>query len=86
VIYPGSASGVVGREILVVDALEPGHYEDYRRASAVIARTGGRLSHGATLLRELKKPSAVIGNLNGGLDGRRIAYSNGRIEFDGAGE
>lgn len=63
VIYPGTVEGVVGEDILLVHALEPGHYEQYQRARAVISRTGGRLSHGATLLRELKKPSAIIHDL-----------------------
>jgi len=82
VIYPGAATGVVGRDILIVNALEPGHFEDYRRAAAVIARTGGRLSHGATLLREIKKPSAVMQQIPDNLDGRTIHYSNGVIEVE----
>ncbi len=80
VIYPGAAEGIVGRDILIVDALEPGHFEDYRAAAAVIARTGGRLSHGATLLREIKKPSAVMQQIPGDLEGQKIRYANGQIE------
>jgi hypothetical protein len=81
VIYPGAAEGIVGTDILIVDALESGHYERYRAASAVIARTGGRLSHGATLLRELRKPSAVIAgaNVDGSLDGARVRYADGAL-------
>lgn len=79
VIYPGGVHGTVGVDILVVDALEPGHYEDYRKARAVIARTGGRLSHGATLLRELKKPSAVIPGIQV-CDGARVHYRDGRLD------
>jgi len=60
VIYPGKTEGRVGQEIVIVDALDPGQYESYKAANAVISRCGGRLSHGAILLRELKKPSAVI--------------------------
>lgn len=80
VIYPGSAEGIVGTEIMIVDALEPGHYEDYKQAKAVIARTGGRLSHGATLLRELKKPSAVMPLVPADLAGKRVRYADGVME------
>ncbi len=80
VIYPGRAEGVVGEEIMVVDALEPGHYEEYEKAKAVIARTGGRLSHGATLLRELKKPSAVMPLVGDDLRGKRVSYADGQLD------
>ncbi|MEM1000527.1 MAG: PEP-utilizing enzyme [Bacteroidota bacterium] len=80
VIYPGKVEGVVGEDILVVDALEPGHYAEYQKARAVVSRTGGRLSHGATLLRELKKPSAVIGDLNGDLQGKRVVLNGRKLE------
>lgn len=80
VIYPGKAEGVVGEDILIVHALEPGRYEQYKQAKAVIARTGGRLSHGATLLRELRKPSAVLQELPQEIsDGTAVIYSNGEI-------
>lgn len=80
VIYPGKATGEIGKEILIVDALEPGHYEDYKKAEAVIARTGGRLSHGATLLRELQKPSAVIQEAPADLsEGTKVTYDNGTL-------
>jgi pimeloyl-ACP methyl ester carboxylesterase len=79
-VYPGTVEGVVGADILVVDALEPGHYEAYKRARAVISRTGGRLSHGATLLRELRKPSAIIGGLAGELEGKRVRLVDGVCE------
>ncbi|MGF1582430.1 MAG: alpha/beta fold hydrolase [Gemmataceae bacterium] len=80
VIYPGKVTGTVGEDILIVDALEPGHYERYKEAKAVVARTGGRLSHGATLLRELRKPSAVLQELPAGLEvGREAVYDNGRL-------
>lgn len=78
VIYPGAAEGIVGQDILIVDALEPGHYADYQKARAVIARTGGRLSHGATLLRELKKPSAVMPGADFP-EGSRVRYWDGEI-------
>lgn len=80
VIYPGEVTGVVGEEILVVDALDPGQFENYRCHRAVIARTGGRLSHGATLLRELAKPSAVIPDFPRDLQGRRIVLSGDRYQ------
>jgi pimeloyl-ACP methyl ester carboxylesterase len=81
VIYPGAATGVVGRDILIVDALDAGQFEDYRRATAVIARSGGRLSHGATLLRELRKPSAVIGDAPQALDGQTVRYRDGQLSL-----
>ena len=78
-IYPGTVEGRVGEDIMVVDALEPGHYEAYKKAKAVISRTGGRLSHGATLLRELKKPSAIIGDLEKDLEGQIIKLVDGKV-------
>lgn len=80
-VYPGEVEGIVGQDIMVVTALEPGHYEAYKKAKAVISRTGGRLSHGATLLRELKKPSAIIGDLAEDLDGKRIRLTDGVVEI-----
>jgi hypothetical protein len=79
VIYPGRVEGILGEDIMLVDALEPGHYAEYQKAKGVVSRTGGRLSHGATLLRELKKPSAVIGNVDAGLVGKRVVLEGGRI-------
>lgn len=78
-IYPGEAEGIGGRDILVVDALEPGHFEHYKAAKAVVSRTGGRLSHGATLLRELKKPSAVQPDAPE-VEGKRVRFREGRVE------
>jgi pimeloyl-ACP methyl ester carboxylesterase/predicted DCC family thiol-disulfide oxidoreductase YuxK len=60
VIYPGEVSGIVGEDILVVDSLEPGQLEYYKKFKAIIARIGGSLSHGAILLRENSIPSAII--------------------------
>jgi hypothetical protein len=77
VIYPGEAEGLVGTDILIVDALDPGHLEEYKAAKAVIARTGGRLSHGATLLREIKKPSAVVPEVGSFEVGARVRYRDG---------
>ncbi len=81
VIYPGAAEGLVGVDILIVDALEPGHLEDYKKVKAVIARTGGRLSHGATLLREIKKPSAVVPDAARFEHGARVRYRDGVLEL-----
>lgn len=80
VIYPGSVRGILGQDILLVDALEPGHFEQYRQAQAVISRTGGRLSHGATLLRELKKPAAVMSKVEDAWIGKQVLYADGKIE------
>jgi hypothetical protein len=79
VIYLGRVEGILGKDILVVDALEPGHFEDYKQAKAVISRTGGRLSHGATLLRELQKPSAVISNFPKDFEEKFVIFENGKI-------
>jgi len=79
VIYLGHVEGILGKDILVVDALEPGHFEDYKQAKAVISRTGGRLSHGATLLRELQKPSAVISNFPKDFEEKFVIFENGKI-------
>lgn len=81
IIYPGSVEGIVGKDILIVDALEPGHYEAYKKAKAVISRTGGRLSHGSTLLRELKKPSAIIPSIPADLEGKEIELTDGKIRI-----
>jgi hypothetical protein len=64
-----------------VDALEPGLYEEYQKVKAVIARTGGRLSHGASLLRELKEPSAILPNIPSDLQGKKVTLDNGRLEI-----
>lgn len=81
-IQPGEANGVIGVDILVVDALEPGHFEDYKRAGAVISRTGGRLSHGATLLRELGKPSAILPDTPRGLEGKKAKFKDGKLDLE----
>jgi phosphoenolpyruvate synthase/pyruvate phosphate dikinase len=70
---------VLGEDILVVDTLKAGDYERFAAARAVIARTGGKLSHGATLLRELKKPSAVIPDIDTSQKGRAVHYYNGQV-------
>lgn len=80
VIYPGTAEGILGHDILLVDTLDPGHYADYQQARAVVVRMGGRLSHGATLLRELRKPSAVIPDADPSWHGARVRYQDGVLE------
>ena len=77
---PRSPAGILGQDILLVDALEPGHFEQYRQAPAVISRTGGRLSHGATLLRELKKPAAVMSKVEEAWIGKQVLYADGKID------
>ena len=81
VIYPGGAEGTLGEEILLVDSLDPGRYESYQQANAVIAKNGGRLSHGATLLRELNKPSAVIPRISESWRGQQVRYANGTLSL-----
>jgi len=80
VICKGEAQGVVGRNILIVDALDPGQFERYTAADAVVARMGGRLSHGSTLLREIGKPSAVIPDAPSDWEGKNVRYHNGKLE------
>jgi len=77
-IYPGRVTGIVGSDIIVVDALDPGHIEDYIAAKAVISKSGGRLSHGATLLREKRIPSAIIPDISVEMD-QKITFNNGKI-------
>ena len=77
VIYPGEVQGRIGTDILVVNALEPGHLGHYKKAKAVISRSGGRLSHGATLLREIQVPSAVIADLPEEIEKGQMARLNG---------
>lgn len=80
VIYPGGAEGKVGEDIIIVDALDPGQFEFYKAAKAVVARMGGRLSHGSTLLRELGKPSAILPDAPQGLEGKQVRYQDGTLE------
>jgi hypothetical protein len=42
---------------------------------------GGRLSHGSTLLRELRKPSAVIPEVDRNWLGREVLYRDGKLEL-----
>ncbi|ROM85324.1 alpha/beta hydrolase [Pseudomonas brassicacearum] len=78
-IYPGQAQGILGADILLEDTLDPGRHAHYQRARAVIARMGGRLSHGSTLLRELRKPSAVLPQVDATWLGREVVYRDGEL-------
>lgn len=80
VICKGEVEGVVGVDILIVDALDPGQFERYKAAKAVVARMGGRLSHGSTLLREIGKPSAVVPEAPRDWEGKRASFVNGVLE------
>lgn len=82
-IYPGRVEGILGKEILLEETLDPGRYLEYQAAQAVIARMGGRLSHGATLLRELRKPSAVLPDVDFAWLGRKVAYQDGELMLIG---
>ena len=81
VIYPGAVEGVLGEDVLLVDTLDPGLYANYQKAAAVITRMGGRLSHGATLLRELNKPSAVMPQVDPDWMGQRVRYANATLSL-----
>ncbi|KGS13478.1 alpha/beta hydrolase, partial [Pseudomonas coronafaciens] len=80
-IYPGQVQGILGEDILLEDTLDPGRHAHYQNARAVIARMGGRLSHGSTLLRELRKPSAVLPNVDMAWVGREVRYADGELRL-----
>lgn len=81
VIYYGEITGILGEDILVENSLDPGRYATYQQARAVIAIMGGKLSHGSTLLRELKKPSAVIPTLDRSWIGKRVTLKGNRVSL-----
>lgn len=76
-LCPGRAEGVLGEHILLEHALDPGRWQHYRRARGVIARCGGRLSHGATLMRELGIPAAVVPSVDSAWVGCCVRLDNG---------
>ncbi|MEO6677542.1 MAG: alpha/beta hydrolase [Pseudomonas sp.] len=78
-IYPGQVQGILGEDILLEDTLDPGRHAHYQAARAVIARMGGRLSHGSTLLRELRKPSAVLPQVDMAWVGCEVLYRDGEL-------
>lgn len=80
-IYPGQVQGILGEDILLEDSLDPGRHAHYQAARAVIARMGGRLSHGSTLLRELRKPSAVLPQADPAWIGREVLYCDGQLSL-----
>lgn len=80
-IYPGQVQGILGQDILLEDSLDPGRYAQYQAANAVIARMGGRLSHGSTLLRELRKPSAVLPQVDSEWLGRKVLLHDGALRL-----
>ncbi|RMS20157.1 PEP-utilizing enzyme [Pseudomonas syringae] len=80
-IYPGQVQGILGDDILLEDTLDPGRHAHYQNARAVIARMGGRLSHGSTLLRELRKPSAVLPQVDLAWVGREVLYVDGELRL-----
>ncbi|WNW11382.1 PEP-utilizing enzyme [Pseudomonas sp. DTU_2021_1001937_2_SI_NGA_ILE_001] len=80
-IYPGEVRGVLGQDILLEDSLDPGRHAQYQAARGVVARMGGRLSHGSTLLRELRKPSAVLPQVDAGWLGREVILRDGQLQL-----
>lgn len=80
-IYPGQVQGILGQDILLEDSLDPGRHADYQAARAVIARMGGRLSHGSTLLRELRKPSAVLPQVGSEWLGCEVLLHDGELRL-----
>ena len=66
---------------MLEDTLDPGRHAHYQAAHAVIARMGGRLSHGSTLLRELRKPSAVLPQVDPAWVGREVLYLDGVLSL-----
>lgn len=80
-IYPGHVRGILGQDILFEETLDPGRHAQYQQAKAVVARMGGRLSHGSTLLRELRKPSAVLPQVDAEWVGREVVYRDGALSL-----
>lgn len=80
-IYYGEISGILGEDILVENSLDPGRYATYQQSQGVIALMGGKLSHGSTLLRELKKPSAVIPTLDKTWIGKRVTLKGNQVSL-----
>lgn len=80
-IFPGHAEGILGQDILLVDTLDPGLLQTYRSCKAVISLNGGRLSHGATLLCELGKPSAVLPQVDKNWLGKTVRLDNGQLQL-----
>lgn len=72
VIVHGEVEGVLGKDILLVEVLNAGDIETYKAFAAVVAKNGGRLSHGATLLREFRIPSAIIPTAKAELTGKKV--------------
>ncbi|WP_148054030.1 PEP-utilizing enzyme, partial [Pseudomonas brassicacearum] len=70
-----------GQDILLEDTLDPGCHAHSQSSRAVIARMGGRLSHGSTLLRELRTPSAVLPQVDVGWLGRAVVYCAGVLRL-----
>jgi phosphohistidine swiveling domain-containing protein len=54
-----SKGATAGRPILLAPAVDPGWLPVFVQVAGVAAELGGRLSHAATLLRELGIPSVL---------------------------
>lgn len=80
-LSPGTAEGVLGEEILLEEALDPGRWQVYGAARAIVVRCGGRLSHGATLVRELGVPAAVIPDVDPRWRGQRVRFDQGQLQL-----
>lgn len=66
-------------EVVVVAALEPTWTPVMQKAAAIVAETGGLLSHAAVVAREMGKPAVV-----GLADARRRLRSGVEVAVDGA--
>lgn len=77
-LYPGKVTGVIGEELLIVDTLQSHDFEKFKQYKVIISKTGGKLSHGAILVRELRIPSAIIFGFNADR-GSRFEFDNGMI-------
>ncbi|WP_043649941.1 PEP-utilizing enzyme [Chitinilyticum litopenaei] len=82
-LSPGEVEGVLGEDILLVDALDPGLFEHYRQARGVVTRSGGLLSHGATMLRELKVPALAWADVPESWLGARVRLARGQLHVLG---
>ncbi|MCH8909013.1 MAG: hypothetical protein IH840_18180 [Candidatus Heimdallarchaeota archaeon] len=79
-LYPGKVIGVIGQDLLIVETLQSHDFERFKQYKVIISKTGGKLSHGATLVRELKIPSAIIFGFEAET-GSRFEFENGKIKL-----
>lgn len=78
-IVSGELEGILGKDIAFVEVLKAGDIENLQQYKGVVALTGGRLSHGATLLREFGITSAVIPQVSKDWLGRKVKLKGAQL-------